>query len=138
MAEVNIYIQPKINKDHGAVCLTGGILEKDSKNHYNEIIEELKNNSYEQKFECFEGYQLKYILIKRVKFDGRKRKISNDDIGNRMCELGLTTKSTDSNIFGHTYYATEKLHELMNENLNKRKNLVEEGKFIDLKELRKM
>ncbi|GAV11314.1 hypothetical protein [Paenibacillus sp. NAIST15-1] len=135
MAIENVYVQLEINKDTDAVHIDKMFLAPDLQENYNYDLNLHKGYSWADKFEVLEGYELKFILLKDVNYDGRKRKITDSDIKIKLSELNLAQIPKEPSMFGYSAKATEKLKELVLNNLEKRKQLIGEGKIINLKDI---
>lgn len=138
MAKTDLYVKLEISPSSGVVYTNERFHESLLEEEYNEAVKAHKGYGWSEKFESLEGYKLQYILLKDVKYDGRKRRVTDDDIGIKLSEMDLTVSPKiikgETPLFGHTFKATEKLETLLSENLNKRKQLIAEGKYILLSE----
>ena len=120
MAKAKLYVDFKISPSSDYISIEGMFIAPELESEY-KAHEGIMKSLGVVKYECIKGFELKYLLID-VKYDGRSRKISNDDILNSFESAGLATKK-GSSIFGGFYKPTEKLKSTMESQLKKRKGL---------------
>lgn len=125
--KTRVYVELECSKSSNYLSVNGGLLEKDLQQAYDEHCDFLMKMT-NLHCEIFDSFKLRYILLE-VEYDGRKRKISNEDILRSLTKHGLAEKKGES-MFGGFYLPTKKLQSILEDNLNKRKAFVEEGKFI--------
>lgn len=130
--KANLYTNVEI-LESGYVYINEMILESDIKEVYNNYLESSRKFGT-PKIESLEGFKLKYLFIENVEYDGRKRKITDNDIKRTLEKQGYATNTGAGSIFGDFYKPTEKLTIQLDEQLKKRKKLIKQGKFINLKE----
>lgn len=104
--------------------------------HIEECYEESKNFSIRMnrdKCETLEGYKLKYLSLE-VEFDGRKRKVTKQNIYSSMKNLGFCNivKGSEDNMLGAFYLPTGKLKNLLANQLKQRKELINNGYYVEL------
>lgn len=131
--KANIYIslKPEMNKN---ITIDTIILENDIDEIFNSHLESSKRFGMD-KAESLKGFKLTYLYLENVEFDGRKRKITHDDICKTLEKQGLVTFTGNTSIFGGFYRPTEKLINQLNDQLETRKKLINEGQFINLKDI---
>jgi hypothetical protein len=120
--KVNLFIQLWESKETGYVQIDSMMYESDIEEAYNSHVE-FANKYTNSKTECFEGYKLSYLFL-NVEYDGRQKRITTDDVMISLEKQGLITLVSEGGIFGGYYRKTDKLNEMLNNQLKKRKELV--------------
>lgn len=120
MAHAKLFVRVEISKSSGYISITEMMHESDIEERYESHVETLKEFGH-SKWETFEGFKLSFVNI-NVKYDGRKKRISEEDVLKSFENEGLA-KYSGSSMFGSYYLPTEELTSLMSDNLNERKVL---------------
>lgn len=134
MSNINLYVRLEISKSSGYIIINDFFPESEIKEVYQDRLKTANSFASAEKYEILEGFELMYLLLKDVKYDGRKRTISDNDIKATMSKQGYATKVCEDSIVSY-YNPTDKLLNQLEEQLNKRKQFVAEGKFVLLKEM---
>lgn len=100
--KTKLYVQPEILPSSGYVYV----------DMYRAMLEE----------EIEEDYKSRYILL-TVQYDGRRKKITQQDVMKAMEKEGLVTNTGTGSIFGNFYLPTNKLKEKL-ATINHRKDRV--------------
>lgn len=131
--KANIYIslKPKMNEN---ITFDTMMNEYEIEDSYNDHLGFSKNFGLD-KVESLEGFKLSYLYLENVEYNGRKKKITHDDICKTLEKQGYVTFTGTTSIFGGFYKPTEKLINQLNNQLEKRKQLINDGKFVNLKEI---
>lgn len=124
--KANVYIQLEESPSSGYISVKDAIFENNIKGAYEEDIESAKKYGFRKKIEVFEGFKLKYILLE-VNFDGRSG-IKEEDVKLSLVKQSLAFKSGES-MFGSHCLPTEQLKEILNKQLEQRKELINNGKY---------
>jgi hypothetical protein len=130
--KTNIYISLKPKMDEN-IYIDNMIHEYEIEEKYNNHVEFAKKWG-KDKTESLKGFKLTYLYLENVEYDGRKRKITQDDINKTLEKQGYATFTGAGSMFGGYYRPTEKLINQLNEQLETRKQLINEGIFTNLKE----
>ncbi|MBM7598136.1 hypothetical protein JOC34_000493 [Virgibacillus halotolerans] len=125
--KANAYVKIEESPSSGYISINEIILENYIDESYRENIESAKEFDFRNKVETLEGHKLKYFFM-TVEFDGRKKSIAENDIKQSLEKQGLVTK-VGSSMFGGYYLPTEYLQTTLKEQLNKRKELISQGKY---------
>lgn len=125
--KASVYVKIKISPSSGYILINEIILENEICNEYNYVKERRKEFGFSGKIETIEGFKLQYILTE-VEYDGRKRKITENDVLSSLEKQGLAKKVGES-MFGGFYLPTEKLKEILRNQYNQRKELVNKGEY---------
>lgn len=131
--KTNIYISLKPKMDSN-VYIDEMIHENEIEEIYNNYLNFSKDHKIE-KIESLEGFKLTYLYLENVEYNGRKKKITQDDICKALEKKGLSIFTGTTSMFGSYYRPTEKLIEQLNNQLENRKQLINNGVFINLKEI---
>lgn len=127
--KVKLYARINI-KESDYISIGSMTLESNIQNEYDDMIDFYKQMNSE-KAETLEGYKLTNLLLE-VKIDRRKKTISHQDILKTLLDQGYTIKAGES-LFGNYYMPTDKLISLLNEQKQKRHELINNGEYIILK-----
>ncbi|MEC2463808.1 hypothetical protein P9X10_02675 [Bacillus cereus] len=117
---INVYVKLDESPTTEYIRVSQMFLETDIESKYKQHEDTMK--SIGSRYESFEGYKLVYLLI-NVKYDGRRKSLSDEDIMKSLETQGFVIKVGDS-MLGGFYKKTPKLKELLEEQLKKRKLLV--------------
>jgi len=131
--KANIYVSVKPKMDEN-IYIDTMIHESDIEEYHNDHLESSKKFGGD-KAESLEGFKLTYLYVKNVEFDGRKKKITQDDIKKALEKQGYATYTGTTSMFGGFYRPTEKLINQLNDQLKTRKQLINDGIFVNLKEI---
>lgn len=132
MAKANLFVKLEISPSSGYVIINDFLAEDTLQVMYEEHLRNSKSFGTD-KFEVFEGYKLMFLHLKDVKYDGRKNRITDDDVKKTLASQGYATFVCEL-IVGGCYNPTEKLLTQLEMQLNLRKQLVNEGKYVVLNE----
>lgn len=134
MAKTNLYVKLEISKSSGYIIINDFFLTDDLNEVYQDRLKTAKSFSTNEKYEILEGFELMHLLLENVEYDGRKRKITENDIKVTMQKQGYANMIGENWLVSY-YNPTDKLLNLLDNQLNKRKQFVAEGKFISLKDI---
>lgn len=129
--KTNIYVDLKI-LESGYVYINSFNFEEYIEESYEESKEFSKKFNHD-KCETLEGYKLQYLFLE-VEFDGRKRKVTDQNIYSSMEKSGLCNivKGSEDNMLGGFYLPTGKLKNLLANQLKQRKELINNGHYVEL------
>lgn len=129
--KTNIYVDLKI-LESGYVYVENFKFEESIEEHYEESKEFSKKFNH-NKCETLKGYKLRYLFLE-VEFDGRKRKVTDQNIYSSMEKLGFCNvlNGSKDNLFGGYYMPTDKLKDLLDNQLKQRKELIDNGHYVEL------
>ena len=117
----NVYVQLEESPSSGYISIKGAVPEANIEESYRDLIKNGKLFGSRKKEEAFEGFKLRYIHIE-VNHDGRKG-IKNHDILQSLSSHNLAIKKGES-MFGGFYLPTNKLKSMLEKQLSKRKELI--------------
>ncbi|MGF2715491.1 hypothetical protein ACQUY5_25085 [Bacillus cereus] len=115
----DVYARISISPTSGYVLVDQMVLAKNIGQKYQEQVSTMQ--SVGQRYESFEGYKLTYLRL-TVRYDGRKKSISQDDVLEAMESEGLCNK-VGSSMLGGFFLKTDELEKKLQEQLYKRKCL---------------
>ena len=121
-----VYIKVEESPSSGYISIQDVVSEDNLKEAYQNDIENAKHFGFRKKVETFKGFKLQYILIE-VKYDGRKG-IKEEDVLQSLDNQDLVIQK-GSSIFGGFYLPTEKLKLTLEDQLSKRKELINQGLY---------
>lgn len=125
--KANVYVnfefrgQRSLPKDE-YLSINKMIHESDIEDYYSQLLETYRNWGRD-KAESLEGFKLSYLFL-TVEFDGRKRKITDQDILKSMVKQGYAIDTGTGSIFGNFCYPTKKLVNQLDEQFKTRKQLI--------------
>jgi len=129
MAKVDVYARLKESPSSGYLYVEDMILQCDIEVNYNRFLEDRGKYGITGKCETLEGYKLQHVLI-AVEYDGRKNSINKNDILKALCKQKLAEKVGECMIAGDYCLPTDELKTILDNQLNQRKELINNGHFI--------
>ena len=117
----NVYVQLEESPSSGYISIEGAVPEASIEKSYRDGIKNAKLFGFSKKKEAFEGFKLKHIHIE-VNYDGRKG-IKNHDILQSLSSQNLAIKKGES-MLGGFYLPTNKLKSMLEKQLSKRRELI--------------
>lgn len=126
--EANLYVKLEILKEtSGYIHIEDAIIDEHIEDDYRRSLE-ISRGFGHGKSESFQGHKLKYIYVP-VTYDGRKRSISNNDVLQSLEREGLAYKVASGGMFSDYYKPTDKLNDMLEEQLKQRKELINNGEY---------
>jgi hypothetical protein len=125
--KVNVYAQIKESPSSGYITVEDMIMETGIEDKYKQIKENYKNFGETSKMEILEGFKLQYVLVE-VEYNRRKKSIKQDDVLKSLEKKKLVVKVGEC-IFGGFYLLTDELRNILEDQLNQRKELVKKGLY---------
>jgi hypothetical protein len=129
--KANIYISLKATMNEN-ISISTMIYQDEIGDKYSNHLDFSKKMGSDRT-ESLQGFKLSYLYLENVTFDGRKKKtmVTDDDIYKALEKQGYAVFTGTTSIFGGYYRPTEKLINQLNEQLETRKQLINEGSFIN-------
>lgn len=118
--KANVFARLEISKSSGYISINKVFFEKELHEEYEGMVTTMKEFGH-NRWETIEGYELMFILV-NVSYDGRKKRVTEEDILKSLEKANLAEK-IGSSMFGGFYKPTEELETLLKNRLNKRKLL---------------
>lgn len=123
-----MFVELETSPTSGYISVRKMFFEEDLEYEYETDIEAAKYFGFRRKVETLEGYKLRFIELD-VNFDGRKRKITEEDILHSLEQQGLLTKK-GGGMFGDFYAMNASLEDQLDKQLKQRKELINNGQYV--------
>lgn len=111
MAKIKMYIDFNISEAAGYISIKKMIKENEIELRYNDYVAFTKKYGVAKLTESFEGYKLRFLHLD-VTFDGRKNRITTNNVMDTLVKKGYATDSNVDNMYRYIH-PTSKLIECM-------------------------